>query len=134
MTKQRFLPLLLGLALALSAGQALAAGDAGKGEKVFKKCKACHSLAGGKNKVGPSLAGIVGRKAGSAAKYKYSKSLKAAAAKGLTWDEASLGKYLANPKTYLREYLDDKKAKSKMAFKLRKDGDRDNVIAFLAGK
>ena len=134
MTKHRFLPLLLGLALAVSAGQALAAGDAGKGEKVFKKCKACHSLDAGKNKVGPSLAGIVGRKAGSAAKDKYSKSLKAAAAKGLTWDEASLDKYLANPKTYLREYLGNKKARSKMAFKLKKDGDRGNVIAFLAGK
>ncbi len=134
MTRQRFLPLFLGLALAVSAGQALAAGDAGKGEKVFKKCKACHSLKAGKNKVGPSLAGIVGRKAGSAAKYKYSKSMKAAGAKGLTWDEESLEKYLANPKTYLRDYLGDKKAKSKMSFKLKKDGDRDNVVAFLKGK
>lgn len=134
MSRQRFLPLFLGLALAVSAGQALAAGDAGKGEKVFKKCKSCHSLDAGKNKVGPSLAGIVGRKAGSAPKYKYSKSMKAAGAKGLTWDEESLSKFIANPKNFLREYLGDKKAKSKMAFKLKKDGARDNVIAFLKGK
>ncbi len=134
MTRQRFLPLILGLALAVSAGQALASGDAGKGEKVFKKCKACHSLKAGKNKVGPSLAGIVGRKAGSASKYKYSKGMKAAAAKGLTWDEESLEKYIANPTNYLRDYLGDKKAKGKMSFKLKKDGDRDNVVAFLKGK
>lgn len=134
MTRQRFLPLILGLALAVSAGQALADGDAGKGEKVFKKCKACHSLDEGKNKVGPSLAGIVGRKAGSAAKYKYSAGMKAAAAKGLTWDEESLEKFLANPNNYLRDYLGDKKAKSKMSFKLKKDADRDNVVAFLKGK
>ena len=134
MSRQRFLPLFLGLALAVSAGQALAAGDAGKGEKVFKKCKACHSLDAGKNKVGPSLAGIVGRKAGGAAKYTYSKGMKAAAAKGLTWDEESLNKYISNPKNFLREYLGDKKAKSKMTFKLKKDGDRDNVVAFLKGK
>ena len=134
MTRQRFLPLILGLALAVSAGQALAAGDAGKGEKVFKKCKACHSLDTGKNKVGPSLAGIVGRKAGTAAKYKYSKSMKAVAAKGLTWDEQNLNKYLANPKIFLRYYLGNKRARSKMSFKLKKDDDRENVVEFLKGK
>ena len=134
MIKNRILPLVIGLTLAFSAGQALAAGDAGKGEKVFKKCKACHSLDAGKNKVGPSLAGIVGRKAGAAAKYKYSKGMKAAAAKGLTWDEESLDKYLVNPNNFLRDFLGDKKAKSKMSFKLKKDGDRDNLVAFLKGK
>ena len=56
------------------------------------------------------------------------------AAKGLTWDEESLNKYVADPKNFLRDYLDDKKARSKMSFKLKKDGDRENVIAFLKGK
>lgn len=138
MMRNRILPLAAGLAMAfaltLGAGQALAAGDAAKGEKVFKKCKACHSIAAGKNKVGPSLAGVVGRKAGSAAKYKYSKSMKAAGEKGLVWDEASIAEFIGNPSKFLKEYLGDKKARSKMALKLRKQADRDNVISYLKTK
>ncbi len=122
------------LVIALAGGSALAEGDAAKGEKVFKKCKACHSLKAGKNKVGPSLAGVVGRKAGSAAKYKFSKSMKAAGAKGLVWNDETLDGYLKNPTKFLRSYLDDSKAKSKMALKLKKEDDRENIAAFLQGK
>ena len=63
------------LALALAAGSAGAA-DVKKGKKVFNKCKACHSLKAGKKKVGPSLHGIIGRKAAASPKYKYSKAMK----------------------------------------------------------
>ena len=63
------------IALALASGAAGAA-DAKKGKKVFNKCKACHTMKAGKNKIGPSLHGIMGRKAASVPKFKYSKAMK----------------------------------------------------------
>ena len=128
------------LALIIVPGVALAAGDAKKGEKVFKKCKACHTIKqGGKKKVGPNLFGIVGKKAGQSEGFKYSKLMKAAAEAGLVWDEATLDKYLAKKgvnKT-LKEFVESKggkaKGKSKMTFAgLKKDKQRANVIAYLA--
>ena len=72
------------------------AGDAAKGKKLFTKCKACHNVDAPKNKVGPHLVGIVGRKAGAADGYtKYSKAIKDS---GIVWDEANLDKWLTNPK------------------------------------
>ena len=126
--------LILGAVLSLGAFSmpALADGDAAKGEKVYKKCKACHMVGeGAKAKVGPQLNGIVGRKVASEEGFKYGKSIVALGATDLVWDEAELSDYLKNPKKYLRAKLDDKKAKSKMAFKLKKDKDRANVIAYL---
>ncbi len=125
-------------ALALAAAMAVsttawAEGDAAKGEKVFKKkCVACHELGeGAKNKVGPVLTGIAGKAAAKTADFKYGKSLMAAGEAGLVWSDEELDNYLKNPKKYLRKKLDDKKAKSKMSFKLKKDGDRADVIAYL---
>lgn len=107
-------------------------GDAAKGEKLFKKCATCHKVGpDAKNGVGPQLNGIVGRAAASLEDYKYGKSLKAAAEQGLVWDEAELFAYLKNPKKYLREKLDDKKAKSKMALKVKKEDQRADIIAYL---
>ena len=101
--------------------QAQAAGDAVKGKKVFAKCMACHALEAGKNKVGPSLHGIIGRKSGSAEAFTYSDAMKNS---NLTWDEATLDKYLTNPKTEVPG--------NKMAFPgLPKPEDRANVIAYL---
>ncbi len=134
MIDRRMLALAAGLAIAMTAGPVLAGGDAAKGAKVFKKCKACHSLEAGKNKVGPSLAGIVGRKAGTSAGYKYAAGLKAAGAKGLVWDEKTLSAYLTNPKKYLKSYLGEGRPKNKMTFKLKKEDQRDDVIAFLKTK
>ena len=121
------------LAAQLIGGAAIAAeGDAVKGEKVFKKCSSCHMVGeGAKNKVGPYLTGIVGRAAGSIEKFKYGKSLAAAGEAGLVWTEEELMEYLLDPRKYLRAKLDDKKAKSKMAFKLKKEQDRLDVIAYL---
>jgi cytochrome c len=113
-------------ALCIVASSALSgshsAGDAAKGEKVFKKCKACHVVEEGKNKTGPSLYGVVGRAAGSVEGYKYSKAM---AGSGLVWDAETLDAYLTNPKKYLKG--------TKMAFAgLKKEKDRANVIAYLA--
>src|SRR5687767_10376240 len=99
------------LAIAAVAAMATAVhaeGDAAKGEKVFKKCMACHNAEKAQNKVGPHLVGVVGRKAASLADYKYSEAMIAKGAEGLVWDEASIAAYLADPKGYI--------PKNKMAF------------------
>lgn len=108
-------------ALMLAAGPALADGDAAAGEKLFVKCKTCHTLEAGKNKVGPSLAGLMGRAAASLADFNYSDAMKAS---GLTWDETTLNEYLADPK--------GKIPGNKMVFPgMKKDEDRANLIAYL---
>lgn len=108
-------------ALAAIATPALADGDAAAGEKVFNKCKACHSLEEGKNKVGPSLHGVIGRKAASLDGFKYSKAMQES---GLTWDEATLHKYLENPRGVVPG--------TRMAFAgLKKEDDIENVLAYI---
>lgn len=109
------------------------AADAAKGEELFKKCAACHTIGeGAENGVGPQLTGVVGRAAGSVEGYKYGKSIVAAGEAGLVWTEEELDGWLTNPKKYLRAKLEDKKAKSKMSFKLKKEDERADVIAYLA--
>jgi cytochrome c2 len=91
----------LGLLIAatLGATTALADDDVKTGEAVFKRsCAVCHSAEGGNNKAGPSLAGVVGRKAGSVDGFKYSDAMKTA---GVTWSNDTLDKYLADPKTFM---------------------------------
>lgn len=101
-----------------------AEGDATAGAKVFNQCKACHDIEKGVNKVGPTLKGIIGRKAASIPDYKYSEAMAAKGAEGLVWDEANLLTYLANPKAFV--------PKTKMAFGgLKKPEDEVNLIAFL---
>ena len=125
---------IIGLSVPASAQDGIKTkGDAALGEKVFKKCKACHKIgAKAKNSTGPVLNNIIGRSAASYDGFKYSKAMKAAKAKGLVWDEQLIFDYIVNPKKFLRKYLGDKKAKAKMKFKLKKEADRENVIAFLA--
>ena len=107
--------------VALAGGPALAAGDAAKGAKVFKKCKACHTAnKGGKHRVGPNLFGIVGRQAGSTSFKRY-KGLKGS---DIVWDEDSLDKWLTNPKKFIGK-------RTSMPFKLKKAGDRAAIIAYL---
>jgi cytochrome c2 len=97
------------------------AGDPALGKKVFAKCQACHSLEAGKNKVGPTLHGVMGRASGSEADFNYSDAMKNA---HLTWDPETLDKYLAKPK--------DTVPGTKMAFPgLPKEKDRADLIAYL---
>lgn len=115
------------MALALATPMALPAtgfaeGDAAAGEKVFRKCQACHMVGeNAKNRVGPTLNGIFGRAAGSLEGYRYSKAMTNS---GLTWDDATLTEYLANPRKAVKG--------TKMAFAgLRKEAELANVIAYL---
>jgi cytochrome c2 len=111
-------------AITLLAAPAFAQ-DAAEGEKVFKKCQACHAVGeGAANKVGPVLNGVFGRAAGVAPDFKYSDAMIEAGAGGLVWDEANLDVYLTKPKDLVEG--------TKMAFPgLRKEEDRANIIAYL---
>jgi cytochrome c len=100
--------------------KAEAAGDAAAGEQVFARCTVCHSPKAGENKFGPSLAGVFGRKSGSAPGYDYSSALKSA---GITWDEQELDKYLTNPPADVHG--------TKMVISVPSAEDRQNVIAYL---
>lgn len=119
----------------LATAPAFAEGDAEAGEKVFKKCKACHMIADGDNvllkggKTGPNLYGFIGRTAGTYEGFKYGKSLVAAGEAGLVWDEEQFLTYVQDPTKFLKTYLDDSKARSKMALKLKKGG--DDVLAYI---
>ena len=120
----------IGLVAAISAGlggPALAQeGDAKAGKKVYKKCRACHVADKEKNKLGPHLVGIVGRKAGIIEKFKYSKALlKKAKEEELVWTPENLDKYLEAPKKFIK--------RGRMAFAgLRDPRDRADIIAYLA--
>jgi nitrite reductase (NO-forming) len=105
-----------------SAAASTAGVQAAAGRQVFKKCQACHSLEPGKTLLGPSLAGIVGRKSAADANFNYSPALKQAA---LTWDAATLDAYLVDPQKLVPG--------NRMPFPgLKTDRDRKDVIAFLA--
>ncbi len=121
MTRSLRASLALAFTMTVAAGVAHADGDAANGEEIFAKCKACHTVEAGKNKVGPSLAGVVGRKSGTAEGFNYSDAMKNA---GLTWDEATLNTYLTAPKKLVPG--------TKMAFPgLPNEQDRLDVIAYL---
>jgi cytochrome c len=106
---------------AAGVARAVEGGDPTLGKKVFAKCQACHSLEAGKNKVGPTLHGVMGRASASEADFNYSDAMKNA---HLTWDSATLDKYLAKPKEVVPG--------TKMAFPgLAKEKDRADLIAYL---
>ena len=80
------------------ASETAAAADLKNGKKVFRKCAACHSLDKGKIKIGPPLHGVLGRKAGTVPKFKYSKAMKSAK---VVWSAETLDKYLTNPRKFV---------------------------------
>ena len=118
--------ILAGTALIAFTAQASAEGDPANGEKVFRKCAACHAVGeDARNKVGPQLNGVIGRDWGTIEGYKYSSSLMEGAGEGRTWDVETLDAYLLKPRDVI--------PKGRMAFAgLRKDEDRADVIAYLA--
>ena len=103
----------------------LALGNIDHGEKVFKKCSACHMIVSvGKNMIGPNLWGVIGRTAGSVSDYKYSKAMVAYAK---NWNFEEMNSYLIKPQAYIKG--------TKMAFAgLRKEKDRASVILYLNSK
>ena len=93
----------------------MALGDVNAGEKIFKKCAACHSInQGGANKIGPALYNVVGRKIGGIADYKYSKAF---VEYGKEWNFEELNGFLIKPSKWIKG--------TKMAYAgLRKEEDR----------
>jgi len=122
---REFARLALAAATVALAGPALADGDVAAGEKVFKKCAACHSIEeGGKNMVGPNLHGVVGRTTGSVEGFKYSEAMAKLGQEGHVWTVEELNRYLENPKEAIPG--------NKMTFVgLKKEDDREDVIAYL---
>ena len=99
------------------------------GAKMWKKCKACHNYTKAKNKSGPYLKGIIGRKCGAANKYKYGKDyIKICASSPWTWNSALLDEYIADPKQFIKARGGKR---SKMAYRLKKPDNREAVIQFL---
>ena len=99
----------------------LAAGDAAEGQKVYRKCQACHVVDKEQNRVGPHLVGIFGREAGAVEGFRYSKAMSES---GIVWDEETIAAYLRDPRGYIKG--------NRMAFAgLKKDEDVANIIAYL---
>jgi len=112
--------LVLGVLLAITAGPAMAA-DVEAGKTAFKKCGLCHTTEAGKNKIGPSLFGVVGRKSAGLDNFNYSEGMKKF---DHSWDEETLDTYLADPRAAVPG--------TKMIFPGIKDKtERDDVIAYL---
>jgi cytochrome c2 len=97
------------------------AADVDKGKAVFEQCAACHSIDGTGDYDGPSLKGVIGRKAGSLEDYRYSAAMKRS---DVTWDAASLDKYLTDPQAFIPG--------NRMAFAgIADKSERDDLIAYL---
>lgn len=121
MKTPQFLALSIAVTIALSSGTALAEND---GETLFnKKCGTCHSLTPGVNKVGPSLAGVIGRRAGSTDFANY-KALQGA---NFTWNLKNINEWISDPKKFIGK-------PTAMTVKVKKDDERAAIIAYITGK
>ncbi len=119
----------------------VSAGDIDAGASAFtSQCQNCHNvvdsegevLAGRANvRTGPNLYGVVGRQAGTM-DFRYGASLVEAGEEGLVWDAENMVPYLIDPNSFLRETLDNNRARSQMSFRVRDEGTANDIIAFLA--
>jgi cytochrome c len=116
---------MVGVVSCFAAQPSLAQADAENGKEVFKACRACHQVgAGAKNGIGPSLNGIIGRKAGTISGFNYSDANKQAGEKGLLWTEEKMLDYLKDPAAFMPG--------NKMTYAGVKDeADRLDLIAYL---
>lgn len=116
--------ILVAACVSFSTEIAFADGDVAQGEKVFQRCLPCHSVSGNVNKVGPYLRGIVGRPVASVNGFSYSNAMKAFAATGAVWDEATLNTYLKGPSDLVKG--------TKMSVPpVSRDTERADLIAYL---
>jgi cytochrome c len=113
------------ISVSLLSATALAQGSAENGETVFRKCRTCHEIGPkAKNKVGPHLNGVIGRKAATVDGYAYSPVFKTLGEKGVVWDEATLLNYLTKPS--------DMAPRSKMVFPgLSDESERKDLLEYL---
>jgi cytochrome c len=110
----------ISVALGFSSAARAAAPSVSSGQQVFARCAGCHSTEPGENRIGPSLAGVFGRKSGSEPNYNYSPALKAA---NITWDEQALNRFLADPSADVQG--------TKMLVNVPDAADRQNVVSYL---
>ncbi len=121
MTRFRSKALLAHLIVLTAGFTSVRAADIKNGKVVFEKCAACHSLEAGKNDIGPSLAGIFGRKAASLENFRYSNAMKQS---NVTWDERTLAAFIEDPQAFIPG--------NRMPFDGLKDKqDRDDLLAYL---
>lgn len=123
------------------AAPAFAQGDIVNGEAQFgRQCVACHVardasgqvLAGRASKVGPNLFGIAGSLVASANGFRYGDSIAKVGETGLVWSEADFVAYVQDPTQWLRDTLDDRRARSKMGYKVRSSQEALDIYAYLA--
>ena len=127
---------------ALAAGPLLAepTGDPEAGAEVFdRQCTTCHvivspdgeTIAGRNARTGPNQYGLAGRQAGTVEGFRYSNSMEEAGESGLEWNEEEFVAYVQDPTGYLREYLDNRRARGSMTYRVRSEEDALNVWAYL---
>ena len=126
---------------AFADGHASSQGDAAAGEEQFnRQCVACHVvadadgnvLAGRNAKTGPNLFGVAGRQIGSVEGFRYGDPIVEVGSDGTVWTEESFVGYVQNPTDWLRETLDDRRARGKMAYQVRQEEQAYDLYAYLA--
>lgn len=103
-----------------ASSQEAGVGDAERGERVFRRCSACHTFNPDQRRPGPHLVGVIGRTAGTVEGFRYSDAM---IESGIVWDDASLRKYLENPRAVVPG--------GRMVFRLRRAQEIEDVIAYL---
>lgn len=126
--------------LAVLSPLSATAGDPEAGRAAFSQCQSCHvvvneageTLAGRNSRTGPNLYGVIGRQAGTVDGFRYGASMVEAGQAGLVWDEPTFVAYLQNPNNFLRDYLNNNRARGNMSFQVRSEATAADLYAFLA--